>query len=506
MLLRPDVEDLAIIGLFSGRVVTAVGATMLVPAALGVLWGEYADAAALVVAAGIAVSAGQLAEWRLHPARTDRTRREPEWHHGLLVAAFGWLVATFHAALPLYLSGHYAGFVDAYFDAMSGFATAGLSVASDLDHMARSINWWRQLTQFLGGQGLIVIVLSLFAAGGGATGMYVGEAREERILPNVARTSRFIWRVSLSFAVLGTAGLLAALLVAGLPVGVAVYHAPLLFFAAFDTGGFAPLSSGLGFYHSAAVEAVVSVLMVAGALSFAVHYRLWHRRSGEIVRNSEVRLLTATVLGTFALTAVGLLRDGPYETADALFRRGFFQVLSAHTGTGFQTVPATELGTGWGPVALLMVVTAMGLGGMAGSTAGGIKGIRVVLIGKAVGAEVARALRPPSAVTVASYHAGRREVLRLGAVRSAFVILVLYVGLYLAGALAGVLYGYAPDAALFESVSAAAAVGLSVGITQPDMETGLKVVYILQMWVGRLEFLAVFALLGYAWSAVRGRT
>ena len=505
MLLRPDVDDLAVIGLLTGRVTTAVGAVMLLPAALAALWGEHADAAGFAIAAGLAVATGQLAEWRLRPVQVLR-RLEPEWNHGVLVAALSWLVAPFYGALPLYLSGHYGGFVDAYFDAMSGFATAGLSVVQDLDHLSDSVNLWRHLLHFLGGQGLIVLALSLFSAGGGSVGMYVGEAREERILPNVQRTSRFIWRVSLTFAVAGTVALLAALLGAGLPTTRALYHAPLLFFAAFDTGGFAPQSSSLAFYHSAGVELVVSVLMVAGALSFAVHHRLWHRRPGEMTRNTEVRLLTATTLGTFALAAAGLLRAGAYDDAEGLFRRGFFQILSAHTGTGFQTVPGPVLASGWGPLALVMVITAMGLGAMAGSTAGGIKGIRVAIVLKAIKEEISRVLRPPAAATVETYHAGTRQVLRADAIRAAFVVLVLYVTLYLVGAVVGVVYGYPLDRALFESVSAAAAVGLTTGITSPDLETGLKVVYILQIWVGRLEFVAIFALFGYAWSAVRGRT
>lgn len=499
MLLRPDVRDVAIIGLYTGRVATAIGLVMAIPALYGFVAGEIDDALAFVLSGGLAVTTGQLAEWRL------RSRHTAQWHHGMLVAAMAWLVAPFFGALPLYLSGHYGDFVGAYFDAMSGFATAGLSVINDLDHLSDSMQIWRHLLHFLGGQGLVVMVLSLFATGGGSVGMYVGEAREDKILPNVVRTSRFIWRVSLSFGAVGSAGLAVALLFAGLPWTRALFHAPLLFMAAFDTGGFAPMSSSVAFYHSLAVELVLMVLMVAGALSFALHYQLWHRRPGEILRNSEVRFLALTVVGSFTIAAVGFLRIGEYGSAEQLFRKGFFHIISAHTGTGFQTVPGPVFVNGWGTLAPAMVVVAMGLGGMAGSTAGGIKGIRSMLVLKTVQQEIRRVIRPPTALTIETYHAGTRRILRDDVMRAALMILLLYMTLYLVGALVGMFYGYEFDQAMFESTSAAAAVGLSSGITGPSLPTGLMVTYTLQMWIGRLEFIAIFALFGYLYSAVRGR-
>jgi trk system potassium uptake protein TrkH len=141
------------------------------------------------------------------------------------------------------------------------------------------------------------MMLSLFATGGGAIGMYVGEAREQQILPNVQHTARFIWRVSLSYFLAGTLALWVALLAAGLPPPRAAFHAVSLFMAAFDTGGFAPNSASIGLYHSAAVETVIAVLMVAGAVSFAVHYQLWHRKNRELGTNLESRVLLVTVLG-----------------------------------------------------------------------------------------------------------------------------------------------------------------------------------------------------------------
>ena len=499
MLFRPDTSDLSAIALNLCRVLLVVAAVMLIPAVVGVVLGEHNEALAFLIAACLAAIVGLVGELTL-PRDISI-----DWQHGMIVAAIAWVVAPLFGAMPLHLSGHYGSFFDAYFDAMSGFATAGLAVINDLDHLAESVNLWRHLMQFLGGQGLMLMALSLFAGGGGSVGMYVGEGREDRIVPNIHRTARIIWRVALVYGLIGILLLFVSLTAAGVSVSQAGFHAVNLFMAAFDTGGFAPNSAGIWLYHAWSVELVIGVLMIAGALSFALHYHLWQRRVLEPWRNIETRLLALTLFGSFAVACVGLVRSEAYASLDALLRRGLFQVVSAHTGTGFSNIPGRLFVTEWGVLAPAAVVLAMGLGGMAGSTAGGIKAIRVGLIGKAVTEQMRRLTLPRSAVTLQTYHSGTRQVLNDAVMRSALTILLLYLVMYLAGAAVGLFYGYTFDQAMFESTSASAAVGLSVGIVGPTMPDGLQLTYIVQMWLGRLEFVAVLALLGFIVSAYRGR-
>ncbi len=500
MLLRPDTSDLRVIGLNIGRVLVGVGLAMLVCTPVGVLRGEPNDVAALVIGACLALLLGRLAEWRLaHPHRI-------QWHHGMIVAALSWLLASLTGAVPLHLSGHYLSFLDAYFEAMSGFTTSGLTTANDLDHMSASIMLWRIGTHFIGGQGLVVMFLSVFAAGGGAIGMYAGEAREDRIVPNLRRTADIIWRVSLGFFSVGTAGLWAALTLAGMPAWDGLFHAVLLFIAGFDTGGFAPTMASVGLYHSPLVEVVVGFTMVAGALSFALHYQLWSVRPRELLRNVETRLLAGTTLGLWAAVCLGLVRIDAYDTAGATLRRGFFHLLSAHTGTGFGSIPNILFATDWGQLAPGALVIAMALGGMAGSTTGAIKAIRLALVGKYILRQLRRLALPPDAYTIETYYSGGRQVVRPATVRAALMILLLYLLLNLLGALVGLFYGYPFDLAMFESTSAANNVGLSVGLSGPGAETGLTVTYMLQMWIGRLEFVAVLGLVGFVVASLRGRT
>jgi trk system potassium uptake protein TrkH len=499
--LRPDGRDLRIIGFYLGKIAMALALMMALPAALAVALREWDAAIALVTGAGIAASIWQGAEWRL------RTRAHLTWAHGTVVVALAWLLGSVLAAVPLFLSGHFGDFLDAWFEAMSGLTTSGLSVVNDLDHLAYSMNFYRHLTHFAGGQGIVIVALSLFSASGASIGtLYVAEGRDERIVPSVVRTARFIFLIAGAYLVAGTVALTATLWAAGIGGWRGLWHAINLFFAAFDTGGFSPTSSSIAYYHSAGVEAVLAVLMVAGTMSFALHYALWSGRRSELLRNIEVRTLVLTLTGFSVLAVYGLVRAGTFDTTGGLMRKGLFTLLSAHSGTGFAVNNGTLYVTDWGVLAPAAVVAVMALGGMAGSTAGGIKVLRIGLTTKGLLREVRRLLQPESAVTVATYHSGKRRIITPPVLIAATTILLLYILTYLAGALVALLYGtWDVTEAIFESVSAAANVGLSVGITSPTMPRGLQLTYILQMWLGRLEFMAAFAMVGYGVSLVGSR-
>ncbi|MFA9429805.1 TrkH family potassium uptake protein [Egicoccus sp. AB-alg2] len=501
MFLRPDGRDLRIIGFYLGKVAMALALMMALPLAVAVPLGEWDSATALLTGAGVAAAVWQAAEWRL------RTRAHLTWAHGTVVVALAWLLGSVLAAVPLFLSGHFSDFLDAWFEAMSGLTTSGLSVVQDLDHLSYSMNLYRHLTHFAGGQGIVIVALSLFSAGGASIGtLYVAEGRDERIVPSVVRTARFIYLIATAYLVAGTVALLASLWASGIGGWRGLWHAVNLFFAAFDTGGFTPMSPSIAYYHAASVELVLVVLMVAGTMSFALHYALWTGRRNELVKNLEVRTLIATTVALTALAVYGLTRSGAYSGTDELFRKGFFTLVSAHSGTGFAVNNGLLYVTDWGVLAPGAVVVAMALGGMAGSTAGGIKALRIGLTAKGLLREVRRLLQPESAVTVATYHSGKRRILKPPALIAATTILLLYVLTYLGGALVGLLYGeWDVTETIFESVSATANVGLSVGITGPDMPKLLQVVFILQMWLGRLEFMAAFAFVGYGISLLGRR-
>jgi trk system potassium uptake protein TrkH len=359
---------------------------------------------------------------------------------------------------------------------------------------------------FIGGQGIVVVALAFLLKGTpGAFKMYVGEARDEKILPNVIETARFIWVVSLTYLVLGSAALAAAAVRGGLDIGNSVFDSVCIFMAAWDTGGFAPHSQNILFFHNALFELITIVLMLLGAINFVLHYAVWNGNRGELHRNIETRTFLASIGISFVIVLIGVLNKDVYENANSLFNQGFYHLISAHTGTGYGTLYSRQFVVEWGPLSMFGLCLAMAVGGSVCSTTGAIKVLRIGILFKALRQDIKRFVISESAVLVQTFHHIREVILEDKHVRMASIILLSYVGLYIFGTVVGLFYGYSLSEALFESISASANVGLSCGITSPSMPVVLKVVYIFQMWAGRLEFISVFVLGGVALGAIKGK-
>ncbi|MDD5408823.1 MAG: TrkH family potassium uptake protein [Candidatus Omnitrophica bacterium] len=500
MILKPRLEDLKIIGFYLGKIILGLAFTMAIPILTGLCFKEPDPAFDFLISIEISVFLGLLL------VKTCHTDKDLNWMQGMIVVSLSWVVAMFLGAIPLYLSGHWKTFLDACFDAMSGFATTGLALVQDLDHLSYTHNLWRHLIMFLGGQGIVVIALSFFMRGfSGAFKMYVGEARDEKILPNVVHTSRFIWLVSFVYLVLGTIALGITGIFNGMKPLNSFFHGVCIFMAAFDTGGFSPQSQSILYYHSLVYEVITIIIMVLGALNFKLHYHLWMGNRKEIFKNIETSTLFITIIITFSIVAVGLAQMGSYPSAVTLFRKGFYQLVSGHTGTGFQSIYPQQFLADWNHLALMGVILAMALGGAVCSTTGAIKMLRIGVIFKAFKEDLKRIIMPERAMVIERFHHVKEVFLEDKMVRSALIITLAYIILYGLGALVGMFYGHPFLNALFESTSAAANVGLSCGITNIAMPAALKVTYIIQMWTGRLEFMSVFTILGFLIAAIKGK-
>jgi trk system potassium uptake protein TrkH len=481
-------QDVRVVLHYSGMLVVGLGGVMVIPLVTALIFREWSAALDYVAGIGVAMTVGMImVSTQTKEGRVDHT-------HALAITAFGWVAAAAIAAVPLSLSGNYPTYLDAAFDAISGFTVSGLTVVVDLDHMALSHNMWRHLTQFLGGQGIVVTAISLTVGlRAGAFSLYMAEGRDERILPNVLHTARFIWTVTAAYVVTGTFAMFAILLYLGMPFDRSLLQSFWISVAAFDTGGFAPQRMNMMYYHNFMMEISALVLMMAGSINFGLHAMVWRGDRKELFRNMEVRVLAFVSTAMILLVAVGMTYTDWGGGIIGVFRKGVFQVIAGQSA-GHQTVYPSQFFNDFGGIGLLAIIMAMGIGGSVSSTGGGIKALRAGVLGKTVLLGLKQSLSPRSAVTVVDYrHLGQRT-LTPGVISAVTTIFLLYLATYLVGGVAGAAYGYGVAQAAFESVSATANSGLSIGVTSSTMPVGLKLVYMFQMWAGRLEFIAVMVL------------
>ncbi|MDD4909165.1 MAG: TrkH family potassium uptake protein [Candidatus Omnitrophica bacterium] len=500
MLLRPQFEDIKIIAYYLGKILIGFSLFLGIPLILALSLGEINPALDFCIAllSSLIIGFGLVS--------LCRTTKDINWMQGMITVSLSWLAAMLLGAIPLYLSGHWASFLDACFDAMSGLSTTGLVLVQDLDHISYSHNLWRHLTIFIGGQGIIITVLSLMVrSASGAFRMYVGEAREERILPNVVQTARFIWIVSFTYLFLGSFALAAAARIYGISWPRSFFHGVCIFMATFDTGGFTTQSQNILYFHNPLIEMITVLIMVSGAINFNMHYAIWLSNKKAVFKDIEIRTFLWSIALLFVIVAAGLVGYRVYASGQAVFSKGFYQFISAHTTTGYSTIYNGQFFSEWHPTAIFGLILAMALGAGACSSSGGIKMLRIGLIIKGTVQNIRQLMLPEASRVSERFFHLKEMFLDDKAVKNASIVTLFYLTMYLAGTLAAMFFGFPFMQSLFESTSAAANVGLSCGITSAGMPNTLKIIYMFQMWAGRLEFMSIFVLIGFVISAIRGK-
>lgn len=466
---------------FLGRLVLLLGAAQLVPAVCALVYGEGSHATAFLVSSAIAAAVGG-AMVVAGRGDGDVYRRE-----GILVVVGGWVLASLFGALPYLLTGTLASPIDALFESASGFTTTGATVLVDIEAAGRGVLFWRSFTQWLGGMGIIVLFVALLPElGPGARFLYKLEVpgpTAAALKPRIRDTASILWRLYL----LLTAAETVLLMVAGLDLYDALTHT----FSTLSTGGFSPRADSIAAFSSPAVDLIVIVFMVLAGGNFSLYFGLRHRRGWNLLRDVEFRIYlwilgAATLAVTFALMAAGTYRHAGRALLDAAF-----QVTSILTTTGFATADFET----WPNFTRMLLIVLMFVGGCAGSTAGSMKVMRMVIGIKAALREV-RLIFSPS--TVISILVGKKPVPE-GVVRSVAGFFILYLTSWGLGTLVLTAEGET-------LVTAGSAAIATLGNIGPGLEAvgpienyaffheGSKLLMVLLMWVGRLEVYSIAAL------------
>jgi trk system potassium uptake protein TrkH len=491
-----------IISYYTGYIIFGIAVLMGIPLITSLLMAEWNPALDFVISMSVSVIIGLLMMLLGRRTRTDEL--QVDWKFGFIIAALSWIMLMFLCSIPYLLSGHTKSLLDGCFDVMSGFTTTGLVLTQNLDHLSTGLNMWRHMLTFIGGQGMVVLALSFLGKHiGGAYKIYCGEGKDIKLVPNVKYTARIIWKISVIYLFTGTLALWICGMVIGLSPLSAFLHGLYIFESAWSTGGFAPNTQNMMYYHSFAYEVMTIVFFVLGSLNFGLHYAIWQGKKKEMIKNVEVQSFFITSFLLSALAVLKLSQSGVYTNAVSCFRRIVYNVLSAHTTTGFGNVYAAQFANEWGDFGILVMVIAMLIGGSACSTAGGFKGLRVSIVFKGIISDVKKILSPERSIRVIKYHHIKDNVLDDGTVKASALVIVCYVVLFAITTLLGTFYGYPLAESAFEAASVTGNVGLSIGVTGAAAPALLKVQYILAMYLGRLEFLSVFALFGFVIGGIK---
>ena len=458
---------------YTGLVCVMTGIGILSPlVALLAYPEEWRLATAFLCPGGGLIGLGGLAWYRFRPsAGSGLTGQE-----GAVIVVLAWILAILAGTVPfLWESG--LNFTQAMFESTSGWTTTGLSVV-DVTQAPRLILLFRSITELLGGAGLAIITLSAIAGPSGS-GLSIAEGRSEQLAPHVRRSAKLVLSLYSGYILVG----IVALRLAGMTWFDAVNHS----FAALSTGGFSTQPDSFGHWDSLPIEAVTLVLMLVGSLNFVTGYLVLRGQVQSLWRDGQQRIQALLVIGGGAilLTGVTLSRYAPWGKA---VRVALFETVSALTTTGFATVGYGDWnGLGWWVLIVLMII-----GGGAGSTAGGVKQLRVYMLYRSLIWDIQHRFKPDQAVGEPSlWQSNTRQFLKDRDIRQAAVFIFLYLVTFVLCSMIIAAHGYALDASLFETASAMSTVGLSVGVTAPDAPATLLWTETLAMFLGRLEFFTV---------------
>ena len=477
---------------FNTRMVfRTMGALLLLEAifmaiAMGVsLWYKEADTGIFLISTIITLLAGVIGLCIGRRAESRMGERE-----GYVIVAMVWVVFSAFGLLPYYLSGQVPTFTDAWFESMSGFTTTGATIIPNLDVITHGLLFWRSLTQWIGGMGIIVLsiaILPIFGLNG--MQLYAAEVTGltyEKLSPRISDTAKMMWT---TYVIL-TASEIFGLWLCGMPIFDAVCHS----FSTIATGGFSTKNNSLEFYDSAAIHYLVTFFMFVSGINFVILIYLVSGKARHFFRDEEFRWYTVAVVLFSLLLTIGLYIARPGWTGlhmERAFRDSIFTVISAMTSTGYTISDYMY----WPVVAWVVIFFLMLTGACAGSTAGGIKWVRLSIILKNGVAEFQRRIHPNAIIPVKL----NEKTIPQQTINNIMAFLIFYIFIIVITVVIFCASGVNFDESIGAAVSAIGNVGISIGQFGPsgtyaEFPTVAKWVMSFVMLIGRLEIFTVLLL------------
>lgn len=405
---------------------------------------------------------------------------------GFIIVSLVWVVFSIFGSLPFWFSGYISSFGDAFFETISGFTTTGATILDDIEALPHGLLFWRSLTQWMGGMGIIVLSLAVLPILGiGGMQLFIAEVpgpTKDKLHPRVKETARRLWGIYIIF----TAAETILLLLGGMNLFDAVNHS----FTTMATGGFSTRQESIAYFNSPFIEYVITLFMFIAGTNFILSYFALHFRFDRIWKNEEFRFYLALVFVFILITGTRLAITG-FAGPEESYRTAAFQVVSIITTTGYITSDYSL----WIPSLSVLIFILMFIGGSAGSTGGGIKVIRVLLIVKNTYLEVKRHIYPAAVIPVKLNKKPVSQAIIGDILAFGFIyILILAVSVVVIASL-----GYGMDTSIGAAAACLGNIGPGIGMVGPvenfaHFPLSGKWFLSFLMLLGRLELFTVLVL------------
>lgn len=437
---------------------------------------EIQYAASFLIPSIASILFGLLICFLAKPSRESNSWRQ-SMQSGSLTVLFAWFFGIFAGALPFVISGQLP-FVGALFEAVSGWTTTGLSVM-DISATPHIFLFHRSFMQFCGGLGFIMMIVMLVQEKQSMS-LYSAEGHPDKLMPNLKKTARTIFTMYISLLVVGTI----LYVIFGMELFDSIVHT----MCALSTGGFSTKLGSIGEYNSFSIEFITIILMLIGTTNFAVLLLVAKRKWNQVIKVSEIRFMAIIVSTSTILIGISLIFQMNMGVVES-FRRALFDGVSALSTTGYSSMAYTN----WPPFAIGILILLMLTGGGIGSTAGGLKMMRIYLVCRIILENIRKRLSPARRISAPQYNRAQgRTAIDTSLISDTIGFVASYLAIFTIGSLLlTVTANCSLTDAMFEFSSALGTVGLSIGITGPTTNNATLIVEMAGMLLGRLEIFIV---------------
>ena len=451
---------------YLGMLMQGIGGVLLLPIIVGIIYGENIYIGFLLPSLS-SLALGTFLNYNFK----EHTRLQMK--HGMLIAALAWLWASLIGALIMVLCLH-IGFEDALFENMSAWTGSGFTIFPDIESLPNSILFLRSLEQWVGGLGVIIVFIGILIRNGtAASKLYESEARDERIKPSMKNTMKKTLEIYGIYTIIG--------IILYLIVGMPLFDAINATFTSISTGGMSIKNNNMGFYHNDLISLITIFLMILGAVSFSVHYKVIKTKGMAIFKDIQFQILMCLII----IPTIYF-----YYTTNIGFIDLLFQVTSAATTTG-ANLPSGSIITLWPPTVLITLMMLMLIGGSSASTSSSLKIIRVLTFLKGINLTVLQQISPETRVVktkIMGKGLQNNEIKESATYIALTFILIGITWLIMVG------YGFEPFNTLFNVISVQTNNGVWIGPHHSTLPLPIKYLLILDMWIGRLEVIPVLVL------------